>query len=280
VNLEATTIMRPRRLKWLVALGLALAALPLFAHDVWIEPSSFAPGPDQTVGLRLRVGQDLQGEPLALVDGMVRQFVVHDATASRPVVIRQRAETAALMRVTTPGLQVVGYYSNPSFIELPAEKFNAYLADEGLDAILSRRAQLNQSSANGREMFSRCAKTLLRSGSASDSQHDQRLGFPLELVAERNPYTIAAGQALPVRLTYQDRPLAGALVVAVNSLDAAQKQSARTDSNGRVQFWLHPGGMWLIKAVHMVPAPAGAAADWASHWASLTFEGGDPAAAR
>ena len=30
--------------------------------------------------------------------------------------------------------------------------------------------------------------------------------------------------------------------------------------------------MWLIKAVHMVPAPADSNADWASYWASLTFE--------
>jgi hypothetical protein len=30
--------------------------------------------------------------------------------------------------------------------------------------------------------------------------------------------------------------------------------------------------MWLIKAVHMIPAPAGSKAEWASFWASLTFE--------
>jgi len=30
--------------------------------------------------------------------------------------------------------------------------------------------------------------------------------------------------------------------------------------------------MWLVKAVHMVPAPAGSDADWRSFWASLTFE--------
>jgi hypothetical protein len=30
--------------------------------------------------------------------------------------------------------------------------------------------------------------------------------------------------------------------------------------------------MWLVKSVHMVPAPAGANAEWASFWASLTFE--------
>jgi hypothetical protein len=30
--------------------------------------------------------------------------------------------------------------------------------------------------------------------------------------------------------------------------------------------------MWLIKVVHMVPAPAASQAEWASYWASLTFE--------
>jgi len=33
--------------------------------------------------------------------------------------------------------------------------------------------------------------------------------------------------------------------------------------------------MWMIKAVHMIPAPAGIDADWSSFWASLTFEIGD-----
>ena len=32
------------------------------------------------------------------------------------------------------------------------------------------------------------------------------------------------------------------------------------------------GGVWMIKAVHMVPAPAGSNVEWASFWASLTFE--------
>jgi uncharacterized GH25 family protein len=75
-----------------------------------------------------------------------------------------------------------------------------------------------------------------------------------------------------VRLTYENRPLAGALVVAMNRLHPAQKLAARTDRDGRVRFRLPAGGMWLVKAVHMIPAPAGTNAEWASYWASLTFE--------
>src|SRR5207249_6683876 len=113
-----------------------------------------------------------------------------------------------------------------------------------------------------------------------ETQRDQPLGFTLELVAERNPYALRVDQDLPVRLTYENRPLAGALVVAMNRLKPSEKLAARTDNDGRVRFRLRPGGMWLIKAVHMIPAPAGSRADWASSWASLTFEGGSTTATR
>jgi len=80
------------------------------------------------------------------------------------------------------------------------------------------------------------------------------------------------GEELPVRLTYENQPLAGALVVAVNRLRPSEKLSARSDRDGRVRFRLPRAGAWLIKAVHMVEAQSAAGADWVSYWASLTFE--------
>ena len=269
----AGTVLPKRMAKWFVALAAAALAQPLLAHDVWFEPATFTPALGQTVSLSLRVGEHLQGETVGLVAGMARQFVMVDAAGRRPVAEPARAAASVPVRVLRPGLQVVGFFGRPNFIELPAAKFNSYLADEGLEAVIEQRTQRGESGAPGREMYSRCAKTLLLAGTASETQNDRALGFPLELVAERNPYALAAGQELTVRLTYLDRPLQGALVVALNSVDASRKQSARTDADGRVRLRIQPGGLWLVKAVHMVPAPAGADAQWASYWASLTFEG-------
>jgi uncharacterized GH25 family protein len=58
----------------------------------------------------------------------------------------------------------------------------------------------------------------------------------------------------------------------MNRQNPSEKLTARTDNDGRVRFRLPQGGMWLVKAVHMIPAPAGSNAEWASFWASLTFE--------
>ena len=167
---------------------------------------------------------------------------------------------------------VIGYSSHPSFVELTPEKFNQYLKDEGLDTIAALRALRNQTGAKARELFARCAKSLVLSGAPSAAQHDRALGFTLELVAEKNPYLLRAGDELPVRLTYENRPLAGALVIAMNKMSPSEKISARTDKDGRVRLKLKPGGMWMIKAVHMIPAAAGGNAEWQSYWASLTFE--------
>jgi uncharacterized GH25 family protein len=267
-----------RRLARLLVTGLALMGVPLAAHDMWIEPATFFPQSGQIVSLRLRVGQDLLGDPLLLDPSLVNQFVVSDGDGVRPVVRRDGRDPAGLVRLTAPGVHVIGYRSNPSTIEIPADTFNQYLKEEGLDAVSAQRARRNETRAPAREIFSRCAKSLMFSGAAAAAQGDRPLGFTLELVAERNPYHLRVDQDLPVRLTYESRPLAGALVVAINRLNPADKVSARTDADGRVRFKLRHDGMWLIKAVHMVPAPPDAHAEWASFWASLTFEMRNPSA--
>ena len=81
---------------------------------------------------------------------------------------------------------------------------------------------------------------------------------------------------LPMRLTFQGEALAGALVVAMNSRNPADKQSARSDAQGRVRFALRSGGLWLVKAVHMERAAVESDADWRSYWASLTFGVAEP----
>jgi uncharacterized GH25 family protein len=253
-----------------VTAAIVLSAAPLLAHDMWIEPMTFAPAAGEIVGLRLRVGQDFLGDPLPRDPALINQFVVDDRNGRKPVVGRAGADPAGFVRAAAPGLLVVGYRSNPSAIVQPPDKFTQYLKEEGLDAVAASRVARGQV-GSAREVFSRSAKSLLLSGPSSAADGDRALGFTLELVAERNPYTLNAGQDLPVRLTYENRPLPGALVVAINRSNPMQKLSARSGKDGRVRFRLPRGGVWLVKAVHMVEAPAGVDADWVSYWASLTF---------
>ncbi len=265
-----------RRRSRALALAFVLAGVSptLLAHDFWIEPSSFRPEVGSTVGVRLMIGQGFQGEPLPRNPALITRFVLVSAGGETEIGGRPADDPAGLVRVDAPGLQIVGYRSRNSFVALEAAKFEDYLREEGLEAIVAERARRGDSQKGSRELFSRCAKALLFAGPGKPGGEDRDLGFTLELRAEKNPYGLRAGSELPVRLTYEGKPLAGALVTAMakNRGDAPEKLAQRTDKDGRVRLRLPREGAWLIKAVHMVAAPADSGADWQSLWASLTFE--------
>jgi uncharacterized GH25 family protein len=255
-----------------VAACLLVTGVSALAHDLWIEPSAFLPESGKLIGVKLRVGVDLLGDPVPRDPALIERFIVADRAGIKPIAGRDGEDPAGLLRVTGPGLVVLGYASTPSRIALPAKKFNEYLAEEGLDSVVTLRAKRNQTDADTTEAFARCAKSLLSSGPVTPQDSDRVLGFTLELVAERNPYALDTGQSLPVRLIYRDKPLAGALIVAVNRRNPSAKLSARSGTDGRVTFALSEPGMWLIKAVHMTAAADGEQSQWNSYWASLTFE--------
>jgi len=256
------------RFRVLATFALTLLSVPALAHDMWIEPSTFLPIPGDIVPIRLRVGQKLLGDPIPRDPQLVKDFVIEQGRVRTPVVGRDGGDPAGFVRPTA-GLAVVGYQSHPSRVDMDAGKFNQYLADEGLTEVVAERSRQHLTGSGARDLFTRCAKALLYTGAARGTQ-DRQLGFELELVAEKNPYETNGD--VPIRLTYQNRPLAGALVVAINRLRPDDKLTARTDTAGRVRFRFAPGGLWLVKAVHMVAAADRTRADWASYWASLTFQ--------
>ena len=262
----------------LLAAGLfaagAAAAAKLSAHDFWIQPSSFHPAVGSVVQLRLFVGPQFEGEPLPRVPQLLSRFVLVSDAGERDVPGRAGMEPAGVVRIEAPGMQVVAYRSLDSSIAIEPAKFEDYLKEEGLEKISKIRSQRGETQKPAKELFSRCAKALLEAGDAAGK--DKAVGLTLELVAEKNPYALAAGDELPVLLLLDGKPLAGALVQGLLHGDPSVKVSARTDRSGRTRLRLAKAGFWLIKAVEMQAAPAGADADWKSLWASLTFENGSP----
>src|ERR1051326_7025090 len=111
-------IMKIARL--LIIAVLTLSAIPLAAHDMWIEPTSFLPDAGSVVGLRLRIGQDFLGDPLPRDPALIDQFITVDTTGRKPVYGHDGGDPAGLIRVTEPGVVIAGYQSHPTPIVIPA----------------------------------------------------------------------------------------------------------------------------------------------------------------
>jgi uncharacterized GH25 family protein len=262
-----TLATRPAALVLFLLAGLSI---PLAAHDFWIEPSTFEPPVDSVVRVGLRVGPGFDAEPVVRDSLAIEAFFVASPNGRQDVIGRDGFNPAGLFRVSAPGTFVVGYRSKPSPLTLDAAAFETYLKEEGLERIIEARARNGRSKADGVEVFSRSVKSLLLAGDGPRVGHDRVLGLTLELVPERHPASLPADGRMPLRLLYHGAPLQGALVVALSQANKPSRQ-ARSDRNGRVTFALD-SGVWMIKAVHMVPAPANSGAEWESVWSSLTFK--------
>ena len=250
-------------------------ATPGRTHDFWIEPVTFRPPINSRLPVNLRVGEDFNGTSQPYVPDWLVDFSVSSAAGRTAVAGLAGDDPAATLALKAPGLRLIGYHSSRSFVDLEAGRFNKYLLSEGLEGIVELRRERGQSQVNGREYYSRCAKSLVMVGDGPHAGFDRVLGYPLELIPQTDPYALAPGDPLTVALNYQGKPVAGALVIAFTADRPADRLKVRTGADGRARLPLNRAGRWLVKAVHMIAVPASdRAADWESFWASLTFETG------
>jgi len=74
-----------RRHALLVVVAIVSSRASLLGHDMWIDPTAFSPDSGQIVGVRLRVGQDLLGDPLPRDPALINQFIFEDAAGMAPI---------------------------------------------------------------------------------------------------------------------------------------------------------------------------------------------------
>lgn len=258
-----------QRLALAPALIGALAA-PLQGHDFWIAPSAYRVAPETAVTLRLMVGDRFRGEALARDPRQLVRFAAvfaGDRDRERAIPGRPGSDPAGVVRLEEPGLTTIVYRSRGAIAELAPEAFAGYLEEEGLAPLLASPPPAH----TVREHFSRCAKTLIAVGDAAERPgYDRPVGLDLELVPLADPYALAAGDTLPMRLLLRGAPAAGVRVAALHHDRPETPVMAVTDDQGEVALALPRAGPWLIKAVWIEPAAAGDI-DYRSLWASLTF---------
>ena len=270
-----------------------LVSPPAMAHEFWFEPVTAPLSPGDTVRLDLRVGEFFEGESLGFsmpATVALRQYSASgnkDLRSMLPPPSRGAIPTLNLP-LATPGTHLVSFDSQPSRISLPADRFHAYLHDEGLDFIKDQREATSNGAKPGRERYRRHVKTLLSVGgtpgvavAGTDMTYAVRTGQRLEIVPSNDPLVMKPGDALGLQVLFDDKPLAGALLKAWNKQGGQTLIiRAKTSVDGKAAFNLPYAGGWMISVVHMVPTKGVKDIDWDSHWGNLSFNLSAPAATR
>ncbi len=248
-------------------------ATATLAHDFWIELDAYKVARDGVVTAQVKVGERFRGNVKARAADHIERFQLMHSDGVTEFVGESGAESSTA-RPGHAGTNVVAYRSKTRTIELPVKKFERYLEHEGLEFIIRERARLGESDKPGREIYSRCAKSIVQVGDTSDAGHALIVGHPLEIIPLRNPTGKQSDDPITFRVLYEGKPLSNAQVVLTPHEQPDARVIGRTGVRGEVKFRLPTGGLCLVTTIHMKRVADNPDVDWESLWASLTFEVG------
>mgnify|MGYP006434723161 CR=1 FL=1 len=269
-----------------IALTVGLLVLlvgTLSAHDMFLKLSSYVLAPNSEASVALINGTFDQSENVITRDRMTDVSIVDgDGTVRHPDTSQWRDEgNRALLDFETggAGTYVLGVSTAPQTIELSAEDFNGYLEHDGVRDVLAARQEQGIMDHPARERYSKHVKAIAQVGDARTRSFSHRLGYPIEIVPQQNPYTLRPGDTLDVRVLRDGKPVADQIVYASyeghHAHDASGGHSeavdTRTDANGIAQIPLSEPGRWYVRLIHMVPVDE-SGLDYESNWTTLTFE--------
>ena len=249
------------------------------AHDFWIQPTSFWIHPDTLTPMTLQVGHGPYRQRSPISATRITRF---DAIGPKGSVLDLRTRLHpgsgredGSFELDKPGTHLLVLETdNKAQSHLPAIRFNDYLQVEGLTPALEQRRKTKRMDADGSECYSRSAKVLVQVGDPGSPEQTitQPIGLALEIVPEQNPYSEPRPAALAVRVLYEGRPLAGALVKLTQlEHDSAPFETRLTDAAGRAVFHMPSEGAWLVNVIWTKPLPRTSETDFETIFSSLSF---------
>jgi uncharacterized GH25 family protein len=246
------------------------------AHEFWMRAEPLSPPVGSSAQMFIYFGEYFEGTQAGFLtthSAVLRHYSAAGSEDLMGLVPSVNPIGQVPVRIGSAGTHLVAFDSHTATITLPADKFNAYLHDEGLDSIVREREAAGTLGREGRERFRRNAKTLLRAGGKSDATYAIQTGQRLELVPLNDPLSQPPGAPLRFKLLFDGKPLPDALLRAWHhNGDQTISIRATSDNNGDITYNLPYPGTWMISTVHMIAATGSDEVDWDSFWGSLMFE--------
>lgn len=270
-------LMNPRghtnlRLKSVMALALVLIlTVAASAHDTWLaarQPSA-------------SVGQVIQ---LDLTSGMSFPTLDYAIKPERVNIASYRlAGNTNRLRGFLPGPHSLQLRAQPNangvatfWVELKSNslELTPKLVEEYLDEINASPAIRERWANSGpskrwREIYTKHAKTFVSVGdAAADNSWSHPVGMALEILPEKNPTTLRAGDDFSIRVIKNDAPLADFSIGIM--CEGSKASFQKTDAEGRITFPLTRSGKCLLSGTDLRPSTQ-TNLEWESDFTTLAI---------
>lgn len=255
------------------------------AHEYWLEPKSYTLNVGDTLVADIKNGVDFKGISYPYLKNDIVTLEAVTSSGRLPIGGRNGDSPALKTQLKSNGLHSIAFLNDASRITFQKwEKFASYVKDEGAEWVVQRHLDLGLAKEKVKEIYSRCAKTLVQVGPLVTGETDRYTGMPAELVASQNPYALQAGDRLELSLYWQGKPRANnqlrVFEKSGNLSNGDQKLrqfDLTTDVNGVASFVPVAGAEYLLSSVVIFENGTEGTVNeddvaWESYWASLTFK--------
>lgn len=254
-------------------IALVVVARVATAHDLWLIPPKEAKGGEKVTVQAVSGNKFPTGDHAPDPAKFAKRFAVGPDGKPVDVDAGGTGDKAGLLTWTPPkaGVYAVAVQTAPKVLKLDAEAFNSYLVSDGLPHVYRLRAKEKSLDQDGVERYSKSPKALVRVGDGKGGDPTKPLGLPLEIVPLSDPFAKRAGDALKVRVLFQDKPLAGANLGWDHPGDGEEPAgTVRTDAKGDALVPVAKAGLMTVRLTHMT-RPKAKEYEWESFWTTLTF---------
>jgi uncharacterized GH25 family protein len=259
--------------KIIVLLLLMTGVVLVQAHEFWMQPIKFFFTPGENAMISFKVGENFTGEPWDLRKSKIIKLEHHQFSKVKDLIPQMAEGEKDNLQITLAeeGTHLVAAQTSHTFIELEAEKFNAYLKEDGLDDAYYQREKTKTLDTSGKELYARYTKLFLQAGKKTDDTYKKQVGFPLEIMPEQDPYQLKVGSRVSFKILFNGKPLFGARVKVWNRHNNRTiMQPVYSQQDGMIEAHISNPGTWMVSVVKMIPSKD-SKADWESFWGSLVF---------
>lgn len=243
------------------------------AQEFWLQPDKFIFRPGENLMLNFNAGENFMGRTWNIGRQAITRLERHQlgSKVNLSVLVGDGDKTPVSVPLKEEGTHLILMESNNSFLERDSDSFAEFLKSEGQDEALAMREKSNTTTNPGKEFYSCHTKLLVQVGNKMDDTFRKADGFPIEIIPERNPYTLKKGDPLRFTILYQGKPMFGARVKVWNRFDnRTTLQNIYTEKNGVIETRISNPGPWMVTIVKVVPSKQ-AGAEWQSYRVSLVF---------
>ncbi|HVG03371.1 MAG TPA: DUF4198 domain-containing protein [Burkholderiaceae bacterium] len=257
------------------ALG-GVASNGVAAHDTWLQPrrASVLPGTIAQIDLT-------SGDKFATFEAVIKadrvataRFRLNGKTSNIPPGSPEKKSLELRAPLSEPGVATLWVSLAPKSAELNRKEVQHYLDEIDAPSLLTQAWYAGTKAKTAkpwREVYSKHAKTFVRVGRPkSDLSWQEPVGMPLEVVPEKDPTALRAGDEFPVRVLKNGSPLMD-FSLGILREGKTNRAFKKTDAAGRAVFRIARAGKWLLRGTELRSSHK-PGTDWESDFTTLYFE--------